>query len=49
MIWKIIRAFSSFNNERVILLLIDIINSNYQPVYVWEAERSLRLLKKHNA
>ena len=48
MIWKIIRAFSSFNNDRVILILNEIINKSYQPQYVWEAERSLRLLKKRS-
>lgn len=48
MIWKILRAFSAFNDERVILILEDIINKKEIIQYTWEAKRSLRLLKHRN-
>ncbi|MBN2401778.1 MAG: hypothetical protein JXN64_05210 [Spirochaetes bacterium] len=47
MIWKIIRAFSAFNDKRVISILNKIINENCLLPNIREAERSLRIIKKY--
>ncbi|MCP4133698.1 MAG: hypothetical protein GY754_22205 [bacterium] len=46
MIWKLIRAFSAFPDERVVAVLKEVIAKKACEQWVWEAERSLRLLGK---
>ena len=46
MIWKIIRAFSAFSELEIIKILERVINNSNVEQHVWEAKRSLRLIKK---
>ena len=48
MIWKIIRAFSSFSEAKVIEILEKIINDSKIEQHVWEAKRSLCLIKRRS-
>jgi HEAT repeat protein len=48
MIWKLIRAFSAFEDERVIVILNNTITRKEIEQHVCEAKRSLRLIKKRN-
>lgn len=48
MIWKIIRAFSAFSEPKIIKILEVVINDSKIEQHVWEAKRSLRLIKKRN-
>jgi hypothetical protein len=48
MTWKIIRAFSSFSEAKIVKILEKIINNSKIEQHVWEAKRSLRLIKKRN-
>lgn len=48
MIWKIIRAFSSFSEAKVMEILGKIINDSKIVQHVWEAKRSLRLIEKRS-
>jgi len=43
--WKIIRAFSAFNNEEITSLLKNVIKNSTLKEMVWEAERSVRIIK----
>ena len=42
--WKLIRALSAFENEESLLLLNTIVSDSRIDAFVWEAERSLRLI-----
>ena len=44
--WKIIRALSAFPNKRSEMILSNILKTSKKPELKWEAERSLKLIKK---
>jgi len=46
--WKIIRAFQSFGNEEIIIILEDLMKSNNE-IFREEAKRSLMQIKKRGA
>jgi hypothetical protein len=49
MLWKIIRAFSAFDNDKVKNILQEVINKNNLLPLKWEAQRSLRILIKNDS
>ncbi len=42
--WKLLRSFSGFNSAQIKNILEDVIKYSHQKEFVWEAERSLRLI-----
>lgn len=44
--WKLLRSFSAFDNEAVKSILKKVMKESKIQSYIWEAERSLRLIKK---